>query len=89
MTYVPEDDKILWKSEPIEFKPKTTVSVQIKQYKEGTPKVLIVEEGIGFKEKPYTAYLLKRLEVERLDTVIELLQKGKEQLVKILTEHLQ
>jgi hypothetical protein len=85
--YKPEEDVILWESETFSFKPAATLKAQVKKYKNGIPKLLLVEEGIGFNKKPYSGYILKRLEIERLDLVIQLLTTGKaalEKIVKIL-----
>jgi hypothetical protein len=84
--YDPIEDKVLWESEAIEFKPQATVRAQVKQYKKGTPKLLLVEEGTGYNGKQYSGYILKRLEIERIDQVLELLQVGKEKLKEILNE---
>lgn len=82
--YDPSQDKILWESEPVQFKPQATVKAQIKQYQNNSPKLLIVEEGVGFSKKAYSGYILKRLEIERIDLVIELLTQGKQQLKDLL-----
>jgi len=82
--YKKEEDKILWESESIQFKPKATVKAQIKQYQDNSPKLLIVEEGEGFGGKTYSGYIIKRLEIERIDLVIELLREGQVKLTEML-----
>lgn len=84
MAYKPEDDKILWESEPVQFKPKATLKAQIKSYRDSIPKLILVEEGEGFGGKPYSGMILKRVEITALDQVMELLQIGKEQLQEVL-----
>ena len=75
--YNPDDDKILWESEPVQFKPKATLKVQIKSYKGSIPKIILVEEGEGWGGKEYSGYILKRVEMDGLQQVMELLEKGK------------
>lgn len=82
--YIAADDKILWQSEPLPFKPNATIRAQVKQYQNNSPKLLLVEEGIGFQKKAYNGYIIKRLELERIGLVIELLQQGQEELKRIL-----
>jgi hypothetical protein len=77
-------DEILWESAATDFKPKAIIKAVIKRYNGGTPKLLLVEEGIGHHTKNYTGAVLKRLEIERIDTIIDLLIKGREELKKVL-----
>jgi len=75
--YNPDDDKILWESEPVQFKPKAVLKVQVKSYKGSIPKIILVEEGEGWGGKEYSGYILKRVELDGLQQVMELLEKGK------------
>ncbi len=84
--YNPEDDKILWESEPIQFKPKATLKVQVKSYKGSVPKIILVEEGEGFGGKQYSGYILKRVELDGLAQVEDLLRHGRDPLEKLTLE---
>lgn len=82
MPYEPEKDVILWSSEKIEYTPTSTIQAQIKQYNGGIPKLLIVQEGKGHRGKEFSGYLVKRLELDRLDLFMDLLKEGRDELTK-------
>ncbi len=84
--YRPEEDKILWESEPIQFKPKATLKVQVKSYLGSIPKIILVEEGEGFGGKIYSGYILKRVELNGYQQVMDLLQKGLDPLKELTSE---
>ncbi len=84
--YNPDDDKILWESDPIQFKPKATLKVQVKSYKGSIPKIILVEEGEGFGGKQYSGYILKRVELNGLQQVMDLLEKGRTPLQSLTLE---
>lgn len=84
MAYKPDEDKILWESEPLQFKPKATLRAQIKTYQNSIPKLILVEQGEGFGGKQYTGMILKRVEITGVDQVMELLKIGKTQLIEVL-----
>lgn len=76
MAYDSSKDKILWESNKYDFKPKATLHAAIKSYDDGEPKLTIVEEGEGFGGKPYSNMLLKRVGIEDIETIKELLDLG-------------
>ena len=78
--YSPEDDEILWESEPVQHKAKATLKAAIKCYKKGPPKLLLIEEGEGYGGKRYGSTFLKRVDLEDIKHVLELLSKGQGQL---------
>jgi len=84
MAYKPDEDIILWESEPVQFKPKATLRAQIKTYQNSIPKLILVEQGEGYGGKMYSGMILKRVEVTAVDQVVELLKIGKEELIKVL-----
>lgn len=75
--YLPEEDKILWSSEKRQFKPEAMLCAQIKSYKGGQPKVMLVEDGVGFSGRDYSGFILKRVYLEDLDLVLDLLNQAK------------
>ena len=84
VAYKPESDVTLWVSEAVDWKPKAQVRAEIKSYNNSSPKLVIVESGVGYGEKPYTGQLLKRVELERVQTLIDLLLEGKKQLESLV-----
>lgn len=84
MAYKPDEDKILWESDPVQFKPRATLRAQIKSYQQSIPKLILVEQGEGFGGKQYSGMILKRVEITGVDQVMDLLKIGKEQLLEVL-----
>jgi hypothetical protein len=78
--YTPEDDEIIWESEPIQHKAKATMRVVIKRYKGGPPKLQVIEDGEGYQQRRYQGILVKRVDVENLEFLKKLLILGGEQL---------
>ena len=83
MKYDPKLDETLWMSEKYEFKPTATIHAEIRRYKKGNPKVLILEEGTGFNGKPYKGTLLRRVGSVDIDAVLGFLTEAKRRLVAI------
>jgi len=84
MPYNPEDDEILWESaEPIQHKPKAVLKAAIKRYKKGPPKLLLIEDGEGFGGKRYGSTFLKRVDLQDIEYVLELIADGKKHLKAI------
>jgi len=84
--YLPEEDEILWESEPIEHKAKANLKAAIKRYKKGPPKLLLIEEGEGFGGKRYGSTFLKRVDFEDIKHVLKLIEIGQKQLEIIVKE---
>jgi len=85
--YKPELDKVLWESDPVEFKPKATLRAKIKSYNGGEPKVMLIEDGEGYSGKNYSGTLMKRVGIEDISLVFDLLQKAQPKLDEMATEY--
>lgn len=83
MTYDKDKDVIIWAGEKREFKPKATIQAQIKQYQNGEPKLILVEEGEGFRGRNYSGYILKRIGIEDVDMVLDMIKEAHEELRKL------
>lgn len=81
--YDPEVDVIIWESDKVDYKPNATIQAQVRRYKEGQPKLVIIEEGVGFKEKPYTKSLCTRMDTDLLEKMLNLIQLSKPHLEEI------
>lgn len=84
MAYKPDEDEVIWESEPVQFKPKATLRAQIKSYQNSIPKLILVEQGEGFGGKKYSGMILKRVAITGVDQVMELLEIGKAELIEVL-----
>lgn len=78
MAYKADLDKTLWETDPVEFKPQSTIKIEIKSYDGGEPKIQITEEGIGWQNKPFTSPLLKRVNFDDYVTIVEMLQEQRD-----------
>lgn len=85
-SYDKKDDKGLWSSREIPFKPQASIHAEIKQYKNGEPKVTIIEVGVGFRGRSYTGAILKRVSFGDLEKIITLLEESKGPLQDAISE---
>lgn len=81
--YIPEEDEILWESEPLQHKAKAVLQAVVKRYKKGPAKLLITEIGEGYGGKRYGSTFLKRVDLQDLKYILELLEDGKGHLESI------
>ncbi len=76
MKYDKEADEVLWTSREIPYKPQASIHAEIKQYKGGIPKVTIIEAGVGFRGRPYTGAILKRIDIKDVEIINILLMEA-------------